>query len=361
MSHRRGRVNFVYWNSGAGTAHDVSLMEGILSGVGVRVRHIVTRDRGCRLERMVKAARQIRTALWPSGMQIHFEQIHREQLRHGRYNFILPNPEFTDPEIFRKLSRQPVVLCKTRHAQGLFSPLLGSALYIGFTSRDRVRPAIKKDYRQFLHVGGLSDFKGTVRLAQLWATQPGWPRLTIVRASHDRDGKPRAPLPTGPNIRLINEWIGDEALRELQNQCGVHICPSEAEGFGHYIMEAMSCGSAVITTDAAPMNELVVARNGFLVAGRAGRPSFMSDTCLFETEAMKHTIETVASLPAETLAQMGQSGRRRYLRMDADFRGRIKILLHQYLREPRSTRGIPLAGCLTKARTSVYPISGGRS
>lgn len=361
MNHRRGRVNFVYWNSGAGIAHDVSLMEELFSHVGVRVHHVVTRDRGCRLERVLKAVRQIRTALWPGGMQIHFEQIHREQLRHGRYNFILPNPEFTDPDVFRKLSRQPVVLCKTRHAQQLFSPLLGSTLYIGFTSRDRMRPGIEKDYRQFLHVGGLSDFKGTVRLAELWASQPSWPRLTIVRASRDRNGKARAPLPAAPNIRLIAEWISDESLCELQNQCGVHICPSETEGFGHYIMEAMSCGSAVITTDGPPMNELVGPRNGFLVQGQSGRPSFMSRTYLFDPDAMKRAVEAIGNLSTDTLAQMGQSGRRRYLRMDADFRGRIKILLHQYLRESRSAAVFSLAGLLTRARANGYPSSGGRS
>lgn len=347
------RVNFVYWNSGAGISHDVSLMEDLLTTVGVPVRHIITRDRQSRLERVMKAAMQIRTALWPGGMQIHFEQIHREQLRHGRYNFILPNPEFTDPEIFHKLTRQPVVLCKTRHAQQLFSPLLGSALYIGFTSRDRMLTGIKKDFRQFLHVGGLSDFKGTKRLAELWATQPDWPLLTIVRAPRDRHGRERPSLPCAPNIRLISDWIGDDALRVLQNQCGVHICPSEAEGFGHYIMEAMSCGSVVITTNAPPMNELVVSRNGFLVAGKPGRPSFMSETRLFDSAEMARIVEAVTRLSGEALAQIGQSGRRRYQRMDADFRGRIKILLHQYLRQPGSVR-VPKQGPLpTRARTIV--------
>jgi glycosyltransferase involved in cell wall biosynthesis len=353
-------VNFVYWNSGAGISHDVALMEDIFLSAGISVRHVVTRDRGCRTERVLKALRQMRTALWPRHVQFHFEQIHREQLRHGRYNFILPNPEFTDPDVFRKLSWPPVILCKTRHAKQLFTSLQGSALYIGFTSRDRMMAPVKKDYREFLHVAGLSDFKGTRRLAALWARQPSWPMLTIVRSPKDRNGRRRAPLPGASNIRLIEEWISDETLRLLQNQCGVHLCPSEAEGFGHYIMEGLSCGSVVITTDAAPMNELVSHRNGFLVRAERGPPSFMSMTWHFDDEDMIRTIEDLTCLPQDQLIQMGQAGRRRWLRLDADFRGRIKILLHQYCRGSGRTGERPWSRVFTRFQTSGYQSGAGR-
>ena len=48
----------------------------------------------------------------------------------------------------------------------------------------------------------------------------------------------------------------------------MHVCCSDAEGFGHYINEGRAHGALVrtVTTDAAPMNELVDESCGLLVA-----------------------------------------------------------------------------------------------
>ena len=57
------------------------------------------------------------------------------------------------------------------------------------------------------------------------------------------------------NVRIIRE-ASDEELRELQNQCQIHIQPSQSEGFGHVLREAMSVNASILTTNAAPMNEI---------------------------------------------------------------------------------------------------------
>lgn len=353
MRRFRQRVNFVYWDSGAGTAMDVFLLEDIFKHAGIRVRHVTTHNRGCRSERILKFAFQLRTLLWPSLAQFHFEQIHREQLRHGRYNFILPNPEFTDASVFKKLTRTPVILCKSRHAHRLFDSLVGTGLFVGFTSKDRLIEHVEKDYRKFLHVAGLSDFKGTERLARLWAQHPEWPTLTIVRSNLDRTGARRQVLAKAPNLIEIPNWMSEIELKRLQNHCGIHVCPSEAEGFGHYIMEGMSAGSVVITTDAAPMNELVKPSCGFLVRGAAGPELFMTRATYFDEREMEKTVDKVCNLPIGNLEEMGRFARGRYVRLDADFRGRMKIILHQYLRAGLNNREHHAAGGLTTPRLNA--------
>src|SRR5690606_13048298 len=130
--------------------------------------------------------------------------------------------------------------------------------YIGFTSVDRALPDASPDFGRFLHVAGASTLKGTDTLLEVWSAHPEWPALTVVQ----RDRRTiRAPA----NVQILDGYLPDAELRELQNACGVHLCPSMGEGWGHYIVEAMSCGAVVVATDGPPMNELVQPGRGVLV------------------------------------------------------------------------------------------------
>ena len=89
-------------------------------------------------------------------------------------------------------------------------------------------------------------------LLAAWRLHPEWPRLTVVQAErHARRG------PVAPNIEHHIGYLDDNALRWLQNRHQFHVCPSQAEGYGHHLVEALSVGAVVLATDAAPMNEHV--------------------------------------------------------------------------------------------------------
>ena len=45
-----------------------------------------------------------------------------------------------------------------------------------------------------------------------------------------------------PNLSLLTGTISNEAVAALLSSCGVHLCPSAREGFGHYINEARAAG-----------------------------------------------------------------------------------------------------------------------
>jgi len=55
---------------------------------------------------------------------------------------------------------------------------------------------------------------------------------------------------------LFVQGIDNQALKAAYSMARVFIFPSLAEGFGWPIIEAQACGCPVITTDAAPMNEV---------------------------------------------------------------------------------------------------------
>ncbi len=79
------------------------------------------------------------------------------------------------------------------------------------------------------------------------------------------------------NLILYTERLADEELLRLQQSSGVHLCPSREEGFGHYINEARALGALVMTTNWAPMNDLVQDHFGVLI------PCQLTSTSLYQS------------------------------------------------------------------------------
>src|SRR6202035_4154832 len=89
------------------------------------------------------------------------------------------------------------------------------------------------------------------------------------------------------NLTVHRGFLGDEALRALQNAHRFHLCLSEAEGWGHYIAEALSVGAVTFTCDAPPMNELVSAGRGVLVGAHLGEQHNLARMARFDEHALE--------------------------------------------------------------------------
>lgn len=192
---------------------------------------------------------------------IHIESVHDKLLNFSDFNMFIPNQECFDNNTEQKLSECNEIWVKTHYAQKIFlaSPFHEKVRYIGFTSKDRLNTSFTKDYTQCLHIAGKSKMKGTDSLLKVWLQHPEFPVLNLVT----RNEKHKSVVAN--NINIISRFLSEHEIDELQNTCAIHLCPSEAEGFGHYICEALGCGAIVLTTNAPPMNELVTEMEGVLV------------------------------------------------------------------------------------------------
>ena len=197
--------------------------------------------------------------------------------------------------------------------------------HVGFTSPDRRLPGSEPDYRRAFHLAGRSTFKGTAALLAAWRAHPHWPTLTLVQHPDN------APGDVPPNVELVATHLDDDALRKLQNACGLHLCPSLAEGWGHYIVEAMSCGALVVTTDAPPMNELVSVERGLLVRAGDGKPRHLGQTFEVDPDALARTIdEALAASPNEASARAA-AARAWFEHNDGEARSRLVAALESAL------------------------------
>lgn len=272
-------ANIVGFDNMAGLSRDIDVLAAALTAHGWDVRYNGRVTRGAprgEWERAHWWLRRISRELLANVLRrtrydvnVFLENIPPEFLPLARLNVLVPNPEFFRPSSEPHLSRIDLVLAKTKDASRVFGELGCRVGYMGFTSLDRsLHSRAGHKEHEALHIAGRSAFKGTEVILDAWTKHPEWPQLTVVRSPTDYDGTPFRwrPRSIPANVTMIEGHLPDQDLRSLQNSKLFHVATSEAEGFGHCIAEAMSVGAVVVTTDAPPMNELVTAETGILVA-----------------------------------------------------------------------------------------------
>jgi hypothetical protein len=322
-------VTLIGKSNGVGLARDLVLLADSLQQCGVQVQvHAAQRSDGHQ-RRSLLVQTLARTGAWwrrhrrgrrasqALRVNVMLEHVWPQFLHTADMNIAVPNPEWFDRRDQRLLAALDGVWTKTHHAEQLFQRLGCRTAFIGFDSEDRYEPQVPRE-RSFFHLAGKSRMKGTDRLIKLWLRHPEWPALVLI--SHGREA---VPVPQAPNICAHRDYLEDAQLRRLQNASRFHLCLSEAEGWGHYIVEALSVGAVTITLDAAPMNELVRPDRGLLVAGVQGARQNLSDTVRFDEAALEQTIGAALALEDSQLAALGEAARAWYLDNRRGFPARV--------------------------------------
>jgi len=115
-----------------------------------------------------------------------------------------------------------------------------------------------------------SGHKGTRAIIECWANRPDFPRLdlyTMDGGAIDRYNELfHFVKENSRNLKLHHGVdINPAAFGKLVAEASFILCPSNMEGFGHYINQARAAGALVLSTDAPPMNELIDNTSGVLV------------------------------------------------------------------------------------------------
>ncbi|RAP56872.1 glycosyltransferase [Oleiagrimonas sp. MCCC 1A03011] len=329
-------INLVARDNGVGLSRDLGVLGETLRAGGFDVT--VTGIRGGKLTKWLRPPakriewryRRVRGKhVAPRfDVNIMLEHIWPDDLPFARHNVLMPNPEWFLPRDRRYLGDIDLVLAKTRHAERIFRRLNKPVMYTGFTGRCRFDPEQPRK-ATFFHLAGRSHAKGTERLLALWRRHPEWPLLTVVQ-----NPRTARPGPPAANIHHHVGYIDDAELRRLQNTHRFHLCPSETEGFGHYIAEAMTVGALTVTVDAAPMNELITPERGLLVPCERTGTQHLATTHFFDEAAMEQAIETAIRIDKNRLEQMGQAARTWHRENRENFGLRLINALHRLLDEP---------------------------
>ncbi len=337
-------VNLVYRDNGFGLSRDFRLLAGALRRNGCDVfatrldSHSERRRRRRGASALLQAPRtlagSLRRRLTPArfDLNILFEHVWPEQLALAHSNVALPNPEWFDRHDQRRLGSLDGVWAKSRDALDIFQALGCPAQLVGFTSEDRLDRNIARQ-RRFLHLAGGSRTKGTDRLLALWRSHPEWPQLTVLQ--HPSEA---AEMPPAPNIEHRVGYLDPhrpEAQRELvqlQNSHLFHVCTSETDAWGHYLVEALGVGAVTLTVDAPPMNERIDRNCGLLVPYAACDRMALATRYYFDVAALERTVREALDLDSAALRRISDNARACFERTRDAFDQHIAAALRGTLR-----------------------------
>jgi glycosyltransferase involved in cell wall biosynthesis len=180
---------------------------------------------------------------------------------------------------FTDLAAADFVLAKTRHTE---RALTGAGLSnVGFVPWSIPLPIEAPretgETIEFFHsagIGGSHDPKNPEAVLGAFTERFGERAdVRLVFKTQVPPDRRKAPLDLAryedsPNIRVIVGEICYDAILGLARNADVSVYPSRAEGFGLPLLESLTLGVPVITTDGPPMSEIVTdGVNGLLVPG----------------------------------------------------------------------------------------------
>ncbi|MDO9414752.1 glycosyltransferase [Pararhizobium sp.] len=296
-----------------GLTKDITILEDAIRRAGTTsIDSVGIRDRSL-IDRLLRRKR--------AGTAIHIERVFPRWLSAADRHILIPNQERFPHRHLRRLRKIDLVLAKSHHAVEIFRSHGATTDYLGFTSEDLLDTSVERDWDGFFHLAGGSTLKGTEDLLALWDKHPEWPMLTVVQKEHLK------PAHIPANVHHISAYVSDQDLRVLQNRLGIHLCPSRAEGWGHYLVESMALGALILTTDAPPMNEHVSAESAVLVSYDRTEPRRIGTSFFVDQAALEAKIEMIIAMPLATKQAFGEAARRAYLEIDRDFHARIKTFV----------------------------------
>jgi glycosyltransferase involved in cell wall biosynthesis len=292
------KIALISRDNGVGLSLDANLLKGMFESAGHEARFFDWQEQS-----MPRA-----------DVAFHLELVSRNLAQHSEKNIAILNLEWFPTEWMKYLPAFDQIWAKSGYALRFCRNRGGKNVqFTGFLGLDLYDPKVTRELK-CMHLRGKSGMKGTEQVIGAWQKDDTLPPLTIV-------SKDPIPLPAGLEKRVKVVVSPDDAERNrLMNEAEIHVCPSIAEGWGHYITEAMSVGAVVVTTDASPMNEHIRPEWGYLVGITSTRNHHQAVLTYTTPTLIAEAVRRAAALSPERRREVGMMARERFLKRNAEFK-----------------------------------------
>lgn len=311
-----------------GVAQDTHILHGLIShvfGQETQIRHIPHYYPQCPQAEVNFFIEVVNPALFP----------------YAAKNIWIPNPEWT-PKTWKPYARMvDEVWLKTHEAMKLFEDWPCVKRYIGWTSIDKTMPETKNFQKAIVPVGkNIWRNPRPIIQTYMWIQRNApilYPMLPELHIVHMPEAVPLPPLPpaVAEKIILHSEVMAEADYDALLKECGLCICMSAAEGFGHAVNEAMSAGCALMLSPIDPFLELTHRKDVLWVSElkRTANPQCLGDLYDVDQRSIYEALASYVSGSAMWKAEYSNSMRSIYEANHAAFVERMSATLREVFHE----------------------------
>ena len=181
-------------------------------------------------------------------------------------NIWIPNPEWTYRTWIPYIAMFDEIWCKTQECLDIFTKYTSNARYIGWTSIDKIWDAEKhkKNYYKAIVPVGKNIFRNPKPILQAYYrilnNDPKmYNKLPALNIVYDPSViQFHVPEEIKSKVHLHDKVLGESEYDDLLRECGLCICISVCEGFGHAVNEALSVGCNLLISPIRPFKEDIV-------------------------------------------------------------------------------------------------------
>jgi glycosyltransferase involved in cell wall biosynthesis len=244
------RVNIIgAHRPGSGVSQDAQILHGLIA-------HVFGKDTE------VRYVPHVHPQCPQAELNFFIEVINPSLFLYAAKNIWIPNPEWTYKTWEPYATMVDEIWVKTHEAETLFRQWTDRVRYVGWTSIDKVRPEIKNYHKAIVPIGK-NVWRNPKPIVQAYMriqqTDPssfhGLPQVHLVYdPAHIR--VPPIPESVASKFVVHAEVLSETEYDALLQECGLCICMSAAEGFGHAVNEAMSAGCVLMLSPLDAFREL---------------------------------------------------------------------------------------------------------
>jgi hypothetical protein len=240
------RVNIIGNTNSLGLAQDIHILHAMVFttlGNGTVIRHVPHFHPQCE----------------EADVNFFVETINPALFQYAAKNIWIPNPEWTQTNWKPYGKMVDEIWVKTHEAEELFAEW-GTVRYIGWTSIDKTVPETK-DYGQAMVPIGKNVWRHPKPIVQaymrIYESDPVmYTSLPVMHLVYYDVHIPSLPNHVSDKFVVHSERLSETDYDKLMAECGLTVCLSAAEGFGHAVNEAMSAESVLLLNPIKPFQEL---------------------------------------------------------------------------------------------------------
>jgi len=235
------RVNLISTHRNqTGLAHDVDILQGTWATI----------DKDILFRRVLNAQPECPEA----EINVFFEVLNPSLFTYARKNIYIPNPEWTYKTWESYLSNIDEIWVKTREAEEIFKGVHSNIRYIGWTSI--AKGSATKNFHKAVYLAGKNIYRHPQIIIDAYKDHPELEKLPELHLIYDASRiKVAIPEELSDKIKEYKTTLKTSQYNEIIQDCGLAICISGSEGFGHAVNESASTGSILLINEIEPFKE----------------------------------------------------------------------------------------------------------